>query len=614
MKNILRHLDSILHFTSKKAKLAFSGLLALAFISTAGVFAGWTPDRPVYDWNNSAERVGSTNGPRMNAFINTPDYGDERAFFDARKQEETTGKPYKDVLPYVTQGSKKVVLRTYIHNGANQSTNADGVGVAKDAKVRIDLPSGTSTALRSRSYITISNPAPGYPGEVTDTAELVDNTEFAIRYVPGSAKIYNAAHTGGFALSDNIVSSGATIGYDQLNGNVPGCFEFQATVEITVEVLSTQPSIEKVVRKAGDSTYTDFAQVKPNDNIQWRIFFQNKGSMALDKVAITDQLPPHLRLVPGSVRWIYVAANGSNQDVVQPDNDLFTKYVDFGSWGANGGFYLRFDTTALDDFSTCEATVRNLTHMHSQQTPNDITDFADVKIVKENCVPPQQSFACDGLDVTKVNRTNFNFVGRGSAVNTTITGYIFKVNGAVKQDSASPNYTFTETTPGTYTVTVQVKTPLGTTDVSPACTKQVVVEQEAAVPKYSCDLLQADLVSGRTYKFTTTTTAEGGATVRRYFYTFGDTTPELTTDKNVVEHTYPSTGTFTAKVKVEFMVNGQLQTAESPNCTKIITITEQPTQPPTKLPDTGFGLIGTFFTTTLIGTFGFRLFVLRRLF
>lgn len=621
MKNILRHLETVLHFTSKKSKFALSGLLALAFISTAAVFAGWTPDRPVYDWNNSAERVGSTNGPRMNAFINTPDYGDERAFFDSRKQEETTGRPYKDVLPYVTQGSKRIVMRTYVHNGANQSTNDDPApnnGVAKDAKVRIDLPTGTATALRSRSYISISNPAPGYPGEVTDTTEFVDTAAFAIRYVPGSAKIYNAAHSGGLALSDNIVTSGATIGHDQLNGNVPGCFEFQATVEITVEVIVAQPSIEKVVRKAGDSTYTDFAQVKPGDNIQWRIFFQNKGSMALDKVAITDQLPPHLRLVPGSVRWIYVAANGSNQDVVQPDNDLFTKYVDFGSWGPNGGFYLRFDTTALDDFSNCEATVRNQTHMHSTQTPKDITDTADVRITKQNCAPPpppQQSFACEGLDMTKVNRTTFNFTGRGKVVNTTITGYIFKVNGAVKQDSASPNFTLTETTPGTYTVTVQVKTPIGTTEVTPQCTKQAVVEQEAVTPKYSCDQLQAELISGRKYKFTTATTAEGGATVRRYFYTFGDNTPELTTDKNVVEHEYAKAGTYTAKVKVEFMVNGQLQTAEGPNCTKIITIGEQPpvTQAPTKLPDTGFGLIGTFITTTILGALGFQVVTLRKL-
>lgn len=396
----LKTLTDTIKNSPTKLKAAFAATLlsfSLAgFLVVSGVvFAGWTPDRPVYNWNNEADRIGSMNGPRMNAFINTPFYGDERTFFDACAGDYSTcradaGGVFKDVLPNPTDSpSRKVVLRTYVHNGANQETNDGGLGIARNAKVRIDLPTGTERALRMRSYISISNPAPGYPGEVTDTTELVDGRRFSIRYVPGSAKIYTSA-LNGTSLSDSIVTSGAPIGFDAVNGNMPGCFEFQAIVTVEVEISFADHKLEKVVREAGTTNYGEQVTVNPGDTVQWRLFWQNIGSVNLDNVVITDQLPRHLRVVPNSVRWIYRATDGTDRDEVQPDNALFNNYVDFGDWGPNGGFYLRFDTVALNDFAGCEVTLDNLAHAHNQQNQEDITDFAKVKIVKENCAvtPP----------------------------------------------------------------------------------------------------------------------------------------------------------------------------------------------------------------------------------
>jgi uncharacterized repeat protein (TIGR01451 family) len=452
--------------SSKKVKMLVLGLATVTVMSGAA-FAGWTPDRPVFDWNNPNDRQGSLNGPRINSFVNTPYYGDERAFFDVRKQENTNTDAYDDVLHNVSQGSHKLVMRTYIHNGANQSKNASGESIAKNTKVRIDLPQGASTALRARSYVSISNPAQGYPAEVTDTTEMVDSGAFSIGYVPGSAKVYNAAHPGGAQLSDAVVGAGAQIGYDQMNGNLPGCFEFQTFVEITVEVKTSDSQIEKVVKSASAPSYGEMTTVKPGEKVQWRLKYANIGQTPQENVRLYDSLPAHLKVDPGSVRWIYKGDNGVDQDVKMSDTDLFAKQVDFGTWNKNTFFYLRFDTTALGDFEGCEVDLTNQLRANSKQEPTEKRDNASVKIVKENCNPTNPVFSCDLLKAEKVEGTRtVNYTVNASAAGgATINNYVFDFGdkeAAFTTDKNTASHTYApEKGNGPFATRVKVNVAVG---------------------------------------------------------------------------------------------------------------------------------------------------------
>lgn len=626
IKDILNITKQIFKVSRAKITATFGVAAAIAVISIgAGVYAGYGPTRPVYDWNNSAEKTGSTQGPVLNSFINTNVYGDERAFVDAKDSSVTTSGGFADQVP-VTLG-KEYTVRLYVHNNANPSINGNNVsgkGVAKNAKVKVKILPGMANGQGITGYIHADNGLDKNGAPLTDVYDTVDlrntSTQFSVQYVPGSARIENAAHPSGIALSDTIVTdAGAPIGYSEMDGNLPGCFEYSAYVTIHVKVIAPQSTLNKEVHKAGDTTYAKTASVKPGDTLNWRIFYQNTGSTDLDNVKVRDVLPPHVSVVPGSVRWIFLASDGTTADITQNDTTFFSPGLTFGTWKPNGGFYLRFDTKVLDDFAGCTAGIRNYAFSNSTQVPTEQTSFADVSIAKENC-NQVTSFTCDGLDVTKANRTTYNFVTRGSATNTTITGYIFKVNGVVKQDSDSPNFTFVETTPGTYTIASYVKTPAGVTADTPTCAKQVTIEQAPVTPTYSCDLLSAQLVSGRNYKFTTASTAEGGATVKQYLYNFGDNTPELTTTDNVREHEYAQPGTYVASVKVVFNVNGSNQTATSDKCSVTVSIATTPVTPvtpttPTVLPNTGVGnMLSTFVATTFVGMLAFRAFILRRLF
>lgn len=233
----------------------------------------------------------------FNSFINTPSYGDERSFADARRSDESITS-YKNSVPNVTDGSKEVVIRTYVHNNANQNLNTNGSGIAHNTKVRVLIPTATSNGLRARSYISADNAS-----QVEDTVDFTSTRNFSLQYVPGSAKLYNnGVFANGVQISDTVVTTGALIGDDALDGNLPGCFGYASVVEIHVKI--TAVNFTKEVRVKGDKAWLNSVSVKPGQHEEWLMSFQNVGSTDVTGVNMSDKLPPHLSVIPGSVKYI----------------------------------------------------------------------------------------------------------------------------------------------------------------------------------------------------------------------------------------------------------------------------------------------------------------------
>lgn len=383
-------LGSLTQRVSKKAIFVAAAVSAVAGLSFATVRAEFYPNRTPFDYNkpcvpNDADiydRCGSLTGPVFNSFINAPNYGDERAFVDARRSDQAATGTYKNVLPDVTDGSKEVVIRLYVHNNANQSTNASGLGIAKNTKVRVSLPTGTSNTLRARGYVSADNAKPQL---VEDTVDFTAADQFSVQYIPGSAKLYDTNNfAGGVSLSDSIVTSGAAVGSDSVNGDVKGCFEDKAVVEIRVKIIVKQApkaSFKKEVRMAGTKTWSEEAVTKPGDTVQWLLTTNNSGPVQLDATTVRDILPPHVQLVPGTIKRV----DASRNEVLQ-NGPLFDGGYNLGSYGSGSGFYVMFDTKTLGDFEACEIRIRNRAFMKSDKTA-EMSDTADVVIKKENCKP-----------------------------------------------------------------------------------------------------------------------------------------------------------------------------------------------------------------------------------
>jgi LPXTG-motif cell wall-anchored protein len=71
---------------------------------------------------------------------------------------------------------------------------------------------------------------------VGDTVDITGSRPFTLAYKTGSAQIKTNAMNG-VSLSDQIFNgSGALIGYNALNGNVPGCAQYSGWVTFKVAV------------------------------------------------------------------------------------------------------------------------------------------------------------------------------------------------------------------------------------------------------------------------------------------------------------------------------------------------------------------------------------------
>lgn len=401
IKNTFNKLRSL----PKRYTLAIATGLVIALPIIAQ--AGFGPNRPVFDWNNPDDRKGSLTGPVFNSFINTPTYGDERNF--VRVADVVAGQSPVDANfseSKTATAGKEYWIRTFVHNNANQSTN-DTIGVAKNTRVSVDIAEGTANGVDVLADITADNAT---PQKVWDTATLVnDNTAFSLSYVPGSAKIYNPAHVNGLAISDNIVSdNGTLIGFDAMNGDLPGCFEFSAYVYIKVKVTSPDLQIDKRVSKIAAPKLSETSETvtaKRGETITWRIDYKNTGSETARNITIRDQIPAGLTLVPGSITWIDV--NHQSGETFQ-DTALGSGGVNVGNYAVNGNGVIRFQTTIDQDVEDCE-----ITNVAFGRADNVAEQNDDAKVVIEDCDVPV--FRCETLKATLVSGRTYKFIANATA-------------------------------------------------------------------------------------------------------------------------------------------------------------------------------------------------------
>ena len=453
---------------SKKSKLMVAAVtfgLAAVAIPVMVTNAGFFPDRPVYDYNKAGNgdcsdvnnpardggRCGSMDGPVFNSFINTPFYGDERQFTDGRRTDKPTNQN-NDTITDVTEGSKEVVIRVYVHNNANATTNASGKGVAKNAKVAVELPTNSGNALQAVGVISADN---AKPKEVTDTVYLTANRDFKVDYVEGSAKFLRGTDV--YPLSDSVVNGGALIGDNVMNGNLPGCFAFTGFVEINVKIVPEEDhelQFTKQVREKGTKEWKKEVFTKPGDTVQWLLTTKNIGLDQITDVSVRDVLPPYVKLVEGTVRVV-----DGNGDFTQKNDPLFKNGINLGKYNSGGGRYVIFDTVTLGDFHKCSFRARNVALVRTAQNPNEVRSDADVVITKENCDEPTPKFVCEGLTATKTgNGREVKFTASASASGgAEIKKYVFDFGDGNSQESDSNMVTYTYGSDGNYTAKVTVK-------------------------------------------------------------------------------------------------------------------------------------------------------------
>ncbi len=321
-----------------KKLIASAALFAVTLVSMGAVgMALLGGDRPVKQYQGPG--TPGFDHVTFNSFTGVPNIGDERNFFHGKIAGAPDG--FYDPMNGVRDGDE-ILMRVYVHNGADPKHNASGKGVAKNTRVRVELPAGLNKAQTAKAFVSADN---AQPKVIEDTLSMTGEYPVQLDYVPGSATI--KTNFIDQKVSDEIIKGGVKIGDDNVNGTMKGCFEYVALVTFKVKVKSPRYTIDKQVSMAGqqNGSWQKNLDVKPGDNVSWMITFKNAGSTELKNVKIVDEVPAGVEVVPGTVKLI----NGNYPNgYVFPDSAIQANgrqvNVDIGNYNPNGIAYVGFRT------------------------------------------------------------------------------------------------------------------------------------------------------------------------------------------------------------------------------------------------------------------------------
>jgi uncharacterized repeat protein (TIGR01451 family) len=356
MKNIIKTASAVL------AAVGIVGINIAPSVMAWGDNSGNANGRQTYKLTNCTANYDKCNvepaiGNKItfNSITNNPEIGgDERNFVGARENTGiNSGKGNTWNANEITvENGKEYLVRLYAHNNNTNGTK----GVAKDVTLHFTLPTQAGTSLSVQGSIDSSN---ANPTRVYDDVvfKSADGRAFYLDYVEGSALYENNAvgANGGIKLSDNIITSnGVKIGYDSLNGNIPGCFQYASYTSIRVKAVYLDESytVEKTVRNVTNSekTFNDTTNAKVGDIVEYQILYKNTSSTAVENVVVKDVLPNNMEYIAGTTK-LY---NASNQDGIINTNDtITTDGINIGGYAAGANAYIRFRAKVVDKSMTC---------------------------------------------------------------------------------------------------------------------------------------------------------------------------------------------------------------------------------------------------------------------
>lgn len=239
-------------------------------------------------------------------------------------------------------------IRLYAHNNNTGGYDA----VAEDTKVSFNIPQESAASIRVNGYLTSSN---AYPSEYVDYVDFVAEQPFHLEYVYGSALLENngIGADGGIQLSDDIAASesgGVLIGYDELDGRVPGCYQYANYITIMVKVVYDYSfALDTQVRLIGsaDEPWQKEGAAEIGDTVEFQLTYENTDDFTQEDVVIRSVLPDNLEYVAGST--VLYNVNHPNGLVLDTDAVVADNGINIGAYTAGSNAFVRFTAKVVDE-------------------------------------------------------------------------------------------------------------------------------------------------------------------------------------------------------------------------------------------------------------------------
>ena len=439
---------------------AVAVMVAAAIIVPALVNA-WGPSRATFTMANPAPYV------TFNSITDHPQVGDERNFMRIRESGTST---YGDNVA-LTPG-KVYDVSVYYHNNAATNLNASGVGVAKNAKLKVEMPGVVKSGVNAAFTSTISA-SNANPTSVWDEAYGKNSTngEVALRYVSGSAKFVSNGAVNGQTLPDTLFTTGANLGYSSQNGELPGCDEYSGFVNFQVRVDQPNFTVKKEVSVDGGKTWVnDSVKATAGSTVHYKISYQNTGTNQQDNVSIRDILPAgvtYLNDPADTTDGTFIANSTTGGQYKSTIDGITTTGYNAGSYQPKGNVFMKF-TAKLPSKDQLKCGTNTLVNTARVTTNAGYKEDTATVVIDKECKPPVK-YVCDTLKIDQIDRTNFKFTTNYTAENATfksVTYTIRNASGAVvdTKTSTSNTLTYTRTQAGAYTVQATVTFTVNGTD------------------------------------------------------------------------------------------------------------------------------------------------------
>lgn len=350
---------------------AFAAVLGTTLASSNVLAWGDSTEggRPTYSIDDI--KAGKT-GDKIffNSIYNSVD-GNELYFVSARSEEMKTWNT--DELK--VEDGKTYLVRLYVHNNNPYGTD----GTAKNVKVGYTFSTASAKEVKISGTIDADNAT---PKSYWDSVVLKADQNFHLEYVKGSATIANNGKLNGTTLSDSIINGSTLIGYDTLDGNIPGCFQYAAYIGIKVKVVYDYDfEISKTVRNVtnGDKTWAKQVYAKEGDTVEYQIYYKNTSNVSEKNVQILDKLGSNQTYVKGSTK-LYNAVNQKGLAITS--DEITGKGINIGDYAAGAEAYIRFRVTVKNNNLGCGAdnVLRSWAQGYIGSNATMKQDYADVLV------------------------------------------------------------------------------------------------------------------------------------------------------------------------------------------------------------------------------------------
>jgi uncharacterized repeat protein (TIGR01451 family) len=328
---------------------------------------GWGPERETFTMEVPAPHI------TFNSITDNPAIGDERNFVRIREAGVGTFRSEIELIP-----GREYEVVIFYHNNAACNLNPTGEGIAQNVRMRSRFPETVSPGERAMISGEVSSPSAN-PVSVWDHAYVTSTSVVALRYIAASAIIHNSGASSGRILSTELFSNtGVLLGFNELNGLLPGCAEFAGRVVYRLAVVQPNFEREKTVSTYSTRDWRGQIQSQPGDTVEFRLHYRNTGQVDQVDVTLLDTLPHGLAFIPGSTR-LYNNADPAGSYIV---DGITTTGINIGLYGPGAEATITYRVRIASHTEMPYGT-RTLLSPVAAITGNG-TRYADVEIIVTN--------------------------------------------------------------------------------------------------------------------------------------------------------------------------------------------------------------------------------------